>query len=79
MYFLALSQAPPALDMNTAMAKPVTDTPPSRPNNTRGPEDQAGDDGNDNGQQSGNDHLVQSTFGAQVNAGVVVGIGLAGH
>ena len=37
MYFLALSQAPPALDMNTAMAKPVTDTPPSRPTTPVGP------------------------------------------
>ena len=37
MYFLALSQAPPALDMNTAMAKPVTDTPPSSPTTPVGP------------------------------------------
>ena len=37
MYFFALSQAPPALDMNTAMAKPVTDTPPSRPTTPVGP------------------------------------------
>ena len=37
MYFLALSQAPPALDMNTAMAKPVTDTPPNRPTTPSGP------------------------------------------
>ena len=33
----ALSQAPPALDMNTAIAKPVTDTPPSRPTTPVGP------------------------------------------
>src|SRR5699024_5891463 len=37
MYFFALSQAPPALDMNTAMAKPVTDTPPSSPTTPSGP------------------------------------------
>ena len=36
-YFLALSQAPPALDMNTAMTKPVTDTPPSNPTTPVGP------------------------------------------
>lgn len=36
-YFFALSQAPPALDMNTAIAKPVTDTPPSRPTTPVGP------------------------------------------
>ena len=37
MYFFALSQAPPALDMNTAMAKPETDTPPSSPTTPVGP------------------------------------------
>ena len=37
MYFLALSQAPPALDIKTAMAKPVTVPPPSRPTTASGP------------------------------------------
>ena len=36
-YFLALSQAPPALDINTAMAKPDTETPPSIPTTPTGP------------------------------------------
>ena len=31
MYFLALSQAPPEFDMNTAMPKPQTVVPASRP------------------------------------------------
>ena len=37
MYFLALSQAPPALDMNTATTKPVTVTPPSSPTTASAP------------------------------------------
>ena len=37
LYTSALSHAPPALDMNTAIAKPVTDTPPSRPTTPVGP------------------------------------------
>ena len=33
-----------------------------------GAEDQAGDDGHDDGQQSGSDHLMQSALGAQSHA-----------
>ena len=35
-----------------------------------GAEDQAGDDGHDDGQQSGSDHLMQSALGAQSHAGL---------
>ena len=78
-YFLALSQAPPALDINTAMAKPVTDTPPSRPTTPVGPRIRPVTMGNDDGQQSGGHHLMQGALGAQGDAGGIVGIGLAFH
>ena len=65
--------------MNTAIAKPVTDTPPSRPTTPVGPRIRPVSDGDDHGEERGGDHLVQSALGAQVDAGGVVGVNLVLH
>ena len=44
-----------------------------------GAQDQAGEDGDDDGQQGGLHHLPQSALGAQGHAGGVVGVCLALH
>ena len=51
MVFLALSQAPPALDMNTASSWPTRITPARKPGQCLQAEEEADDDRRDDGQE----------------------------
>ena len=79
MYFFALSQAPPELDMNTAMPKPQVVVPASRPTTPSTPSTRPVPMGDNDGQQGREDHGPERARGAEVNAALVVRLGFALH
>ncbi len=79
MYFLALSQAPPALAMNTARTKPGRGPADEQAHDAGNAQEEAGDDGDDDGQERGQDHVPLGAARRDLDAAGVVGLGLALH
>ncbi len=79
MYFLALSQAPPALAMKSASRTPVTVAPASRPPSVCDAEEGADEDRDGHGGHAGHDHLAQRGLGGDVDAPRAVRLGGAFH
>ena len=65
--FLALSQAPPALDMKTARSWPTTIDPARKPRQADGPEQEADEDGREDGQHAGADEFASGRSPVQMS------------